>query len=395
MAALKYWIWLTTLSGLTNRSKLLLLAHFHTPEDVYYADMDEITAVLMDRRQASCVADHSFRRTEQVLESCSRTDSFVLTMDDAAYPVRLKNIFDPPLVLYGKGSLPLFDEELAVAVVGTRSATPYGLHAAEDLACQLAASGALVVSGLAKGIDAAAHRGALRAGGFTAAVLGCGVDVVYPPENRRLYEDIAATGVILSEYPPGTAADRWHFPQRNRIISGLGLAALVVEAPRHSGALITASTALEQGRDVFAVPGPIHAPNSFGCHQLIRGGAGLVSCAWDILEEYEARFPHKLRIRKTAPVQDIAEQAVPGEATPIGDIPRLDAARYQSLHENERRVLACLATDRPRLTDDVAEAAELPVHQVLSALTVLEIEGMIRSSGPRNFVRLVKLPEEE
>ncbi len=392
---MKYWIWLTTLPGLTNRSKLRLLSHFHTPEDVYYAAADEVTAVLMDRRQASCVADHSLRLTEQVLEACARIDSFVLTMDDAAYPARLRNIFDPPPVLYGKGSLPLFDEEMAVAVVGTRDATPYGLHAAEDLSYQLADAGALVVSGLARGIDGAAHRGALRAGGFTAAVLGCGVDVVYPPENRRLYEDIAAAGVIISEYPPGTPAERWHFPQRNRIISGLSLATLVVEAPRHSGALITASTALEQGRDVFAVPGPIHAPNSVGCHELIRGGAGLAGCAWDILEEYETRFPHKLRISRSAPVQEAAEQAVPGKATPVGAVPRLDAARYRSLHETERRVLACFATDRPRLTDEVAEAAELPVHQVLSALTVLEIEGMIRSSGPRSFVRLVKLPEEE
>lgn len=156
---------------------------------------------------------------------------FLLTMQDAAYPARLRDIFDPPVLLYGKGSLPLFDEEAAIAVVGTRSCTPYGLRCAHRMGYELARQGAVVVSGMAKGIDGAAMRGALQAGGFTAAVLGGGVDVVYPAENRRLYEDIAATGVLLSEYPPGTEPLPGHFPVRNRIISGLSLAALVVEAP--------------------------------------------------------------------------------------------------------------------------------------------------------------------
>ena len=161
----------------------------------------------------------------------------------------------------------------------------------------MAKQGALVVSGMARGIDAAAQRGALRAGGLTAAVLGGGVDVVYPAENRRLYEDIAPVGVLLSEYPPGTEPRSGHFPVRNRIMSGLTLASVVVEAPPRSGALITAHLALDQGRDVFAVPGPITAEASRGCNELIREGAGLASCAWDILGEYEARFP--LRLHKT------------------------------------------------------------------------------------------------
>lgn len=396
MAALKYWIWLTTLPGLTNQSKLRLLAHFSTPEDVYYADESDLTAVLMDRRQAQCAADKSLRRAEQVLESCTRSDLFAVTMADAAYPARLRNIFDPPLLLYGKGAMPLFDEEVAVAVVGTRRATPYGIAAAEELSYQMAKAGALVVSGLAKGIDAAAHRGALRAGGFTAGVLGCGADVVYPLENQRLYEDMETAGTLLSEYPPGTGPDKWHFPQRNRILSGLCLATLVIEAPERSGALITANTALEQGRDVFAVPGPINAPNSFGCHQLIRSGAGLVSEAWDILDEYQARFPHKLKKSGKMPsVQDVPAQAVPGRAQAVEELPLLAEERYRALEENQRRILHSLDTSRPVLTDDVAEAVELPVHQVLSALTVLEIEGLIRVSGARSFIRLVRLPEEE
>ena len=277
MAALKYWVWLTTLPGLTNRSKLLLLEHFPSPEDIYYAQPEDLPPVEgLSSSQAALLSDKSTDRAEDVLTHCAKGDIFLLTMQDALYPDRLRNIYDPPVLLYGRGRMPLFDEEAAVSVVGTRTCTPYGISAAEALGYQLAKEGAVVVSGLAKGIDGASHRGALRAGGFTAAVLGGGVDVVYPAENRRLYEDIAATGVLLSEYPPGTEPMGSHFPVRNRILSGLSLAVLVVEAPERSGALITANTALEQGRDVFAVPGPIDAPNSRGSNRLIRDGAGLV-----------------------------------------------------------------------------------------------------------------------
>ena len=220
---------------------------------------------------------------------------------DAAYPGRLKNIYDPPALLYCKGRLPLLDDLLCVAVVGTRDCTPYGVACAEKLGFGLASGGAAVVSGLAKGIDAAAIRGALRAGGVTVGVVGNGLDVYYPYESRYLYEDVASAGILLSEYPPGTEPASGHFPVRNRIISGLSLAALVVEAPEKSGALITAATALEQGRDVFAVPGPIDAPASVGCNRLIRDGAGLVSDASDILREYEGRFVLNLKESREQP----------------------------------------------------------------------------------------------
>ena len=216
MAALKYWVWLTTLPGLTNRSKLLLLEHFPSPEDIYYAQPEDLPPVEgLSSSQAALLSDKSTDRAEDVLARCAKGDIFLLTMQDALYPDRLRNIYDPPVLLYGRGRMPLFDEEAAVSVVGTRTCTPYGISAAEELGYQLAKEGAVVVSGLAKGIDGASHRGALRAGGFTAAVLGGGVDVVYPAENRRLYEDIAATGVLLSEYPPGTEPVGSHFPVRN------------------------------------------------------------------------------------------------------------------------------------------------------------------------------------
>lgn len=405
MAALKYWVWLTTLPGLGQRTKLQLLEHFASPEEIYFAPEEELLlAEGITKAQCALLADKSLDRAEKVLEDCAKDGQFLLTMDDAAYPARLRNIYDPPLLLYGKGSLPLFDEEVAVTVVGTRSFTPYGVKAASELGYELAKQGALLVSGMAKGIDGEALRGALRAGGFTAAVLGGGADVVYPAANRRLYEDIAATGVILSEYPPGTEPRGEHFPVRNRLLSALSVATLVVEAPERSGALITAATALEQGREVFAVPGPFDAPMSRGCNGLIREGAGLVCEAWDVLSFYESRYPHKLRLLraklpplpKGAPETESGEPAKPvEEAPPAPALPVLDISQDPGgLTDDQIAVLSVLHTDIPTLTDDAAILADLPVRRVLSALTVLEIDGYVCRQGARSFLRTVELKKE-
>ena len=404
MAALKYWLWLTTAPALSNRAKLLLLEQFSSPEAVYYAQTDELWLVEgITKQQAEILSDKSLARAEKVLADCARDGQFIVTVDDAAYPARLRDMYDPPVLLYGKGSMPLFDEEAVIAVVGTRKCTPYGTGAASQLGYELARQGGLVISGLAKGIDGAALQGALRAGGFTAAVLGGGADVIYPPENRRLYEDIAATGVLLSEYPPGTEPKGSHFPVRNRIISGLSLGVLVVEAPEKSGALITANTALEQGRDVFAVPGPINADTSRGCNQLIRDGAGLVMEAWDVLGTYQQRFPQRLRpIRAAmpetpkgaeeaaqAPVKPETEQEKP-PARPVLDL----AGEGAALTDDQKRVLRVLPADRPLLADEAAVMTELPVRRVLSALTMLEIDGYVCRQGAGSFLRTVELREE-
>lgn len=405
MAALKYWVWLTTLPGLTDHSKLLLLQHFSSPEDIYYADEEALWQVEgLKREQAALLNSKSLTAADRILSDCARKDIFLVTMADAMYPDRLRNIYQPPLLLYGKGAMPLFDEEAAVAVVGTRSCTPYGIHCAEKLGYELTQQGAMVVSGMAKGIDGAAMRGALRFGGFTCGVLGGGVDVVYPAENRRLYEDIAATGVLLSEYPPGTEPKGSHFPVRNRIISGLGLGVLVVEAPEKSGALITANTALEQGRDVFAVPGPINADTSRGCNQLIRDGAGLVMEAWDVLGTYQQRFPQRLRpIRAAMPEtpRGAEEEAAQAPAKPERQqekppaMPVLDLAKEgAALTDDQKRILRVLPADRPLLADEAAMMTELPVRRVLSALTMLEIDGYVRRQGAGSFLRTVEFREE-
>ena len=394
MSALKYWLWLTELPGLTNQTRLALLRHFPTPEDVYYADPEEVLLTEgITREQAKLLEDKDCAGADRILADCQRLDLDLLTIQDAGYPNRLRNIYDPPCLLYVRGRLPAFDDEASIAVVGTRDCTPYGVSCAEKLGYGLAAGGAVVVSGLARGVDSAALRGALRAGGTVTAVLGNGLDVIYPPENQYLYEDVAAAGALVSEYPPGTSPEAKHFPVRNRIMSGLCVATLVVEAPARSGALITAGTALEQGRDVFAVPGPIDAPASVGCNRLIRDGAGLVSDAWDILGEYEPRFPDKLRregARETPAVLGYqARQKT--EPKPVPPSVSLSHNDY-SLTDDQICLLRAL-TEEPMLVDDLIELTDIPTRRVLSALTVLEIEHLVTQHSGKRYARAVNLTE--
>lgn len=394
MSALKYWLWLTELPGLTNQTRLALLRHFPTPEDVYYADPEEVLLTEgITREQAKLLEDKDCSGADRILADCQQLDLDLLTIQDAGYPNRLRNIYDPPCLLYVRGRLPAFDDEASIAVVGTRDCTPYGVSCAEKLGYGLAAGGAVVVSGLARGVDSAALRGALRAGGTVTAVLGNGLDVVYPPENQYLYEDVAAAGALISEYPPGTPPEAKHFPVRNRIMSGLCLGTLVVEAPARSGALITAGTALEQGRDVFAVPGPIDAPASVGCNRLIRDGAGLVSDAWDILGEYEPRFPDKLRregARETPAVLGYqARQKT--EPKPVPPSVSLSHNDY-SLTDDQICLLQAL-TEEPMLVDDLIELTAIPTRRVLSALTVLEIEHLVTQHSGKRYARAVNLTE--
>lgn len=396
MSALKYWLWLTQLRGLSNQTRLALLRHFGSPENVFYADAGEILLTEgITRDQAALLENHDLSAADKILADCQRLDIRLLTFQDAAYPGRLKNIYDPPCLLYVKGRLPAFDEELAVAVVGTRDCTPYGVACAEKLGYGLTCGGAVVVSGLAKGIDAAATRGALRAGGVTVGVVGNGLDVHYPHESRYLYEDVAAAGALLSEYPPGAEPARSHFPARNRILSGLSAAALVVEAPERSGALITAGTAMEQGREVFAVPGPIDAPASAGCNRLIQDGAGLVMDAWDILENYTEQFPDKLRgdrAREVPQVLGYQARQRTEEARPVP--PSVSLSHNDlGLTDDQIALLRVLDDQEPALVDDLIEQTGIPTRRVLSAMTLLEIENLVLQHSGKRYTRAVTLTE--
>ena len=391
MASLKYWVWLAECRGLSNQTRLALLRHFGSPEDVYYADAGELSlAEGMTRPQLAALEEHGLDKAEQVLADCQRLGLRILTVQDAEYPGRLQNIYDPPCLLYVRGRLPAFDEEAAVAVVGTRNCTPYGISCAEKLGYGLTRGGAVVVSGLARGIDAAASRGALRAGGVTVGVVGNGLDVPYPYENRYLYEDIAAAGVLLSEYPPGTQPARSHFPARNRILSGLSVATLVVEAPEKSGALITAETAMEQGREVFAIPGPIDAPASMGCNRLIQDGAGLVADPWDILRGFVERFPDKLRqegaAERPAALGYQARQKPEAKNVP----PVLDPVK-SGLTDDQIALLRTMDSEEPMLVDELIEATAIPTRRVLSALTLLEMEQLVTQHSGKRYTRAVTL----
>ncbi len=396
MAGLKYWVWLSECEGLSLRSKLLLLEYFASPEEVYSADAEEYLLVEgLGKAQAEKLADKSMARVDAIMGACREKGVRIVTMQDAEYPARLRNIFDPPCLLYVRGELPAFDEEVALAMVGTRSATPYGIEAAEKLAFEIASQGALIVSGGADGIDSAAHRGALRAGGTTVAVLGGGVDVPYPAKNEYLFHDVAARGALISEYPPGTRPIGGHFPVRNRILSGLCLGTIVVEAPEKSGALITAELALDQGRDLFAVPGPIDAEMSRGCNRLLSENAFVAMDSESVLREYRAMYPHKLRAKPVqAPKTLGRERPEQREAQPEKEaLPVLDLRNGPNGLTDDQLVLVRALKDGPRQVDELIELTDIPTRRVLSALTVLEIDGYVAQSSGKVFALQVELQE--
>ena len=302
---LVHWIWFAHRPGLNDRDKMALLQHFRDPEDIYFADDGAFDAIGLSEDAKTALREKNLTSAEEILEACDREKLHILTCQDAAYRARLKNIADPPVVLYYKGRLPDFDGSPVIGVVGTRKASAYGLTTAKRMGYQIARCGGIVVSGMAYGIDGMAMSGALTAGAPAVGVLGCGADIVYPISNRALFRDTEEYGCILSEFAPGTPPAKWTFPKRNRIISGLSCGVLVVEAPEKSGALITARLAAEQGRDVFAVPGNIDQPSFVGSNRLLRDGAIMVSSGWDVLSEYEALFPDKIR-KEDAPAHQTA-----------------------------------------------------------------------------------------
>jgi DNA processing protein len=306
---------------------------------------------------------HNLLRTRAQLDldaemsKIDRLGARLVTRADSDYPDLLNNLPDAPGVLYVKGSL-LPDDQRALALVGTRKATTYGKDVAQTFSRQLVERGITLVSGLAHGIDAVAHRTAIEAGGRTLAVLGCGIDIVYPADHRDLAREVTQHGALISEFPPGTRPEPRNFPRRNRLISGLSLGVLVIEAPEHSGAIITAGIAADQGREVFAVPGSVFSPMSRGTHRLIQDGAKLVADVSDILDEFD--LAHTVAETQTA------------------------AKRIAPANEMEKRLLGCLARE-PQHIDDLARLCEQPIAAVSSTLAMMELKGLARSVGPMHY----------
>ena len=392
-----YWIWLATRHGLSDRMKNTVLDRFGDQEDAYYArSYEDVEGLTPEALEA--LADKNLTGSEEILSECADKNIHILTIGDEKYPGRLKNIPDPPVVLYYKGILPDLDGTAVVGVVGTRKASPYGMTMGKRLGNQIAACGGIVVSGAAYGIDGVAMAGAMSAGKPVVGVLGCGADIVYPASNRGLLEDVQRRGCLLTEFPPGTPPNAWHFPKRNRIISGLCCGVLVVEAPEKSGALITARQAAEQGRDVFVLPGNADSKTCLGSNALLRDGGVCVSSGWDILSEYADLYPGVLHRAEETPMNLLPEElSVPMVAQkprkltksrakkPAKDkkvIDKQENPPYSdvetgSLDETERTIVELLMGG-DRLRDELLAEVCLDPGKVLSTLTLLEIKGVVR-----------------
>lgn len=355
--------------GLGLRSANALIKHFKNPEAVFDATRDEVEAVGVPPEVADDLrSSKSSDRMEQEWAKAVELGVQIFDILDPGYPPLLREIFDPPIVLYARGKM--WNAELPqLAIVGTRRPTGYGINCAERLAEDLAARGLAITSGLARGLDAAAHRGALRAG-VTYAVFGSGLDFVYPKENRKLADLAEEKGAIISEFPLGTPPSPQNFPIRNRIIAGMSLGVMVVEAAEYSGSLITVRLGLESGREIFAVPGNITSANSFGPHALIRQGAKLVSSWQDVVEE----LPHPIREKILAPL--IAEMQAQMQTAPG---PQLDGA--------EEKVWKLLSLQEAVSIDTLLSKLPLSTSEVYSALLALELAEYVRQLPGKKYIR--------
>lgn len=362
------WLALKLIPDLGNRSLLRLINHFGSPEAVLKAGLQELSSVpgLKERAILALKNKSYIRPPEAEWETLQKSGVRILALRDPAYPANLSAIPDPPAVLFVRGSLEPRDL-VSIAVVGSRAASPTGMIFTERLSADLALNGVTIVSGLAVGIDSAAHRGALKGKGRTLAVLGCGLDVDYPHGNARLREEIALSGALLTEFPLGTPPAAGNFPMRNRIISGLALGVVVVEAAERSGSLITARMAIEQGREVFAVPGIAHHYRSVGPHRLLKQGAKLVESAEDVIEEIRPLIRTSNAPLPNAQPEGVLPELLPDEAVILGKL-----------------------NEDPRHIDEISRALDWPVSKVMTMLLTLELKGIVRQLPGKYFVHFRK-----
>jgi DNA processing protein len=379
------WLTLSLVPGVGTTYFVRLLARFKRPSAVLKASeaaLKDVVGPKLAQRIRAYQDVVDLNRQMQLLEEYQAD---LVTMEDTRYPTALAEIYDPPLALFVRGDLREEDAH-AVAIVGTRKASPYGWQMANKLGRDLAARGITVVSGMASGTDTAAHEGALEAGGRTIAVLGCGVDKVYPAENAELMHRILQQGAVVSSFAMGVKPSAGHFPHRNRLISGLTLGTVVVEAPRSSGALITARRAAEQGREVFAIPGQVGNRNSLGPHALLREGAKLVETVDDILVELAVPAASRQPAHRTeTPAAERIPAPTPAAAKPtVPEPPPAPAPPKVAVNDQEKTVLGMLSRDGS-FVDEIALACRLSVSEALSTLTMLELKGLVRQFAGKRF----------
>jgi len=361
MEDLIYWLWLNSIYGIGPKRILTLLELFGTPKKIWEASEKELKDVdgIGEKISRTIVESKKDFNPNKQIEWILENQIEVITILDEKYPKNLKNIYDPPPVLFVKGNIKCLDG-LNLSIVGSRKATNYGLKVAREFAYELSKRGFVIVSGMAEGIDTSAHVGAIEAGGKTIAVLGCGIDLIYPAANKKLKGDIVKNGAVISEFPLGTKPIPQNFPYRNRIISGLSNGVLVVEAGKKSGSLITAQMALEQGRDVFAIPGSIYSKNSEGTHWLIKEGAKLTTCIDDILEEIgfnDVKFDTSFK-EENIPILDIFEEKI-----------------YREIHED------------PVNIEELIYKTGMSIKDLNYYLCMLEFKGLIKSLPGKNYIR--------
>ena len=397
-----YWVWLSMALGEGNPLAEDIRAVFHHPETFYRMGSRRYERIVLRERERARLESVTLDQAKQVIDRAEKLGMSILTPDMPQFPVRLLNIYTTPLVLYVKGELGAIDQEAAIALVGTRDMTDYGRRVAFTLGYELAREGAVVVAGMARGIDTQAHLGCLKANGKTVAVLGSGLDVPYPPENARLQQVIETGGAVVSEYPPGSPPLRVHFPVRNRIISGLSLGVVVAEADRKSGSLITANCALDQGKDVFAVPGSIFSAYSQGILQLLRQGALPAANAQDILSQYAYRFVGRREFGRRRPaaspdreraVEELPQTAEQAVRRPAGgsektdapprivmpatvQLPRMVKAPLPEQLDELAAAIYRMLDRTPKHLEELVDQSDVPVNQVLRALTRLEMAGV-------------------
>ena len=353
-----YWVWLSSIPGLGPRFIKSLIEYFGDPKIIWEVSKKDLKGIkaIPQKVLDSIINQKHKEDAQKIVDNINKSKVQVITIKDDIYPEYLRNIYDAPVVLYAKGKVKEYP--LCIAVVGARKATSYGLQIAHDISFELAKREIVVVSGMARGIDASAHKGALEAGGETIAVTGCGPDIAYPFENRNLMNSIADKGMIVSEYQPGAKPMPQHFPARNRIISGISKGVVIVEAGKKSGSLITAEFALEQGREVFAVPGNANNINSMGTNNLIKEGAKIVTCIDDILEEFEF-FDSTKRAQYSDNKNDTHENL------------------FKELDKDEKRIVECLLNGEEHI-DVIQKKCGISMQTLNSMLVILELKGKVQ-----------------
>ncbi len=441
-----YWVWLSLIFGPASKKAVKLVRYFKTASLVYKANAEELLrsgAVSEKDRAFTEILMHDLREAESIVKWCDSKGVSVIVPGSKNYPVSYLSLRDAPMVLYALGTLPEFEKKCCIAVVGTRKMTAYGRTQAFKMGYGLASGGAVVISGLALGIDSVAMAGCMEAGGMTVGILGCGIDNVYPKEHLKLFKSVIKNGAIVTEYPPGRMPERKSFPQRNRLISGMALGTVVVEADAFSGALITARHSIYQGKDVFSLPGNVENENSEGTNQLIKEGAFTVTSPEDVLERYEYIYPHtvntltakrsvkytdcealsveacrKYDVRCTADRYSVYASSLqsnhvdsikpPVKKQNTPKIPKLETIDnitsrdpetafgesvkepvridFEMLSDIDKRVYNAMSPDVPMIPDEI-KVEGLKIQDVLSSLTMLEISGAVEGGAGGYFMR--------